>query len=191
MLKWRAMDLRVQGYTLREITQRLQAEFELVEPVAVSTIDVWLDEAYAEAFTAKQTDATRHCATLLARSERILTKLLPMATGDFVVQRYVKVDGLEVPVICEKEMDERLKVVAEVRKQMEFQLKLVRGGRDGNGEQGENASGHNLTMIIERTVTNNIIMPGQEPKKDTMVSLLLASGSDDVDKMDASALPII
>lgn len=192
LLQWRAMELRIHGSTLREIGQQLQIDFELEAPVPFNTVDDWLDNAFAETMTAKQKDSDRHCELLITRSERLIKELFPIALGKVVVSRRKVVDGEELEVLDERAIEERLKSTAEIRKLMDQQAKLLRIGRVGaeakDGESGAAISGHNLTLLVERTVTNNIIFPGQTASGEGGKVLLLASGDEDVDLLDAEAL---
>lgn len=187
VLKWRAMELKVQGYSLRDIAKKLEEEFELEKPVSYRTVDDWLDEAFAETVTAKQLDADRHLSVLMARTEGIIRRLLPVATGRFIVRRTRIRDGEEIEILDENVLSEMVAAAGEARQQMGLQAKLLKIGRAGEDEAKTGAlSGHGLTLLVEQVVTQNIVFPGQPHKGHG--ALVLSSGDADVDVMDAEGV---
>lgn len=187
VLKWRAMELKLQGHSLRQICARLQSDFELVEEPSHATVDDWLDEAFGEVMTAKQKDADRHCSVILLRGEQLIAGLLPVATGQAIIRRTRIRDGQEIEILDESFLQERIAATGEIRKLMDQQAKLLKIGRVGEGKEGEgNVSGHALTLIVEKTVTNHIHLPGEKPK--APVTLVMETGDPDIDAMDSEAL---
>lgn len=188
VLKWRAMELKIQGFSLRQIALQLQEDFELIDAPSYATIDLWLDNAFAETVTAKQLNAERHCAVLFTRAEAVIASLVRVAMGKVIIRRTRIRDGQEIEIIDENALHEQIAAASEMRKYMDHQAKLLKIYRpEDQGDKGGAITGHSLTVLIEQTVTDSIAMPGQTPKAGR-VTLLLESGDEDIDALDAEAI---
>lgn len=186
VLKWRAMELKTQGLLLREIAAKLKEEFQLEDAPGLKTIDDWLDEAFAEAWSAKQSEADRHCTVIMMRTEAVLSKLLPIALGKAIIARTKVVDGVEIEILDENAVDEMLRAAAESRKYLETQAKLLKIGRVGEGkEDGGALSGQALNLIVEKAITNNFTVLGAPPREQN--TLLMGSGDKVIDLLDGEA----
>lgn len=191
VLKWRAMELKVQGLSLRQIALQITEDFELEKVPHYTTVDEWLDETFSQTATARQMNADAHCAIIMLRSEKIIRELLPIATGKVIIRRMKRLDRETVEVLDENAVSEMIAAAGELRKQHDQQAKLLKIGRVGETGGGDTSAltGHNLTILIEQVVGQQIIIPGQGGKVN-MPTLVLASGDSDIDELDVLALDV-
>lgn len=179
----RALVLKIRGYFLHEIADKLVEEFSLAATPSLSGVQKWIDAAIAETAQDTKSETERYTAVCERRTETIVQRFFPLAMGEVKVARTVIVDGMPTEVIDEVTVKEMAVAAEVIRKNMELVLKIRGVGKVGDSDGGEMLSEKKLTAIIHN-VTNNIIINGAAlPDADRSKVLELRSGDAIIDAL--------
>jgi len=125
VFRHRALQLKMQGLSSREIGLHIQREYELVKTPPVGTVYDWIQAALREGMRGNEENTMQHLAIVIARSEAIIRVLMPFALDEFAVERKRVINGKAVRVVDEDAFKEMIKAAQEIRKQGESVLRAM------------------------------------------------------------------
>lgn len=181
-LQRRAMQLKIEGMEYRVIGETLHREFELERVPPVTTVHTWVTEAFAEGLQSMKQEGVAYIQLFMARAERMISKLMPFAMGNFVVEREIVQDGERLKVIDANVLEERIKAAGEIRKQGESVLKAL--GVTRPQAESERLTTDGMKMFILQSVTNHLEPGGRVISAEQAQTVLeLRSGDEVIDSL--------
>lgn len=179
-----ALALKIRGYELKEIAVALARKYDLEKTPDHTTVWDWIQEERAKLTLTNKAANDDYVATIKARAEATIKRLIPYLLDDFVVERTKVIGGMELPVIDENVLVERIKAAAEIRKQHELVMRAM-GISTERGPKTEGSS-EGMQAFILNLISNHIVAPGQTAKPERLaVTLEMEAGDKVLSALDA------